>query len=256
MVSMEMVEMARPLTPEQKTKKKIADAARYARDREKAKAAAKAWKDRNKEHVTQYKNDYRASHAAEITEYNDLSRGQRAEWREAHREEAISYAKQYRESNKELVAQKRREKYLIDRDEIKEKQRKWYYANKDCARQYARLHRMTRKDLHAIYAQNKRIRKRQGEGRLSVGIVLLLMVEQGHRCPYCLTDLRRGGYHIDHYVPLALGGPHQDSNVQLTCPACNARKGSKHPIDFLFKILELRCELGGASSMAMGATSG
>lgn len=226
--------MPRSLTAEQKAKKKIADAARYAHDREKAKAVARAWKDRNKERVTQYRKEYRETHAEEIATYNDLSKERQAEWRAEHKEEAVEYAKQYRIENKKVIAQKRREKYLLNIEAVKQRARELYPRHRERMSASSKTHRATRKDLHAAYGENKRIRRLNGEGKL--------MTEQGHKCPYCLGDLRVIGFNLDHYVPLARGGPHQDSNMQLTCPPCNSRKRAKHPADFLNEVIDL-CEL-------------
>lgn len=38
---------------------------------------------------------------------------------------------------------------------------------------------------------------------------------------------------MDHVVPLALGGPHHDSNMQLLRKLCNLRKSAKHPVDYM-----------------------
>ena len=34
-------------------------------------------------------------------------------------------------------------------------------------------------------------------------------------------------------MPLALGGKHEDENLQLLCATCNLSKGAKHPIAFM-----------------------
>lgn len=57
--------------------------------------------------------------------------------------------------------------------------------------------------------------------------------ENARRCACCRRNLGESGYHIDHVVPLALGGMHDDSNLQLLCPSCNMSKHAKHPIDFM-----------------------
>lgn len=64
--------------------------------------------------------------------------------------------------------------------------------------------------------------------KLSAGIIGRLMDEQNGLCASCETDLSNGK-HLDHIMPIALGGLNVDENVQLLCPTCNLRKGSKHP---------------------------
>jgi 5-methylcytosine-specific restriction endonuclease McrA len=69
-------------------------------------------------------------------------------------------------------------------------------------------------------------------GRLSADIVEKLMALQKGRCPCCGSVLGNN-FHIDHIVPLALGGGNIDSNVQLLRPECNLKKRSKHPVEFM-----------------------
>ena len=51
---------------------------------------------------------------------------------------------------------------------------------------------------------------------------------QRDQCTYCCTKLDGGG-HVDHVVPLSLGGSNGKENIQLTCHLCNCIKGSDHP---------------------------
>ncbi|HSN75089.1 MAG TPA: HNH endonuclease [Anaerolineae bacterium] len=50
-----------------------------------------------------------------------------------------------------------------------------------------------------------------------------------HRCGYCQTSQRISGaqMHIEHIVPLALGGTSDDNNLWLACAWCNSFKGAK-----------------------------
>ncbi len=74
--------------------------------------------------------------------------------------------------------------------------------------------------------------KRRGIGRLPRGTVKLIGQAQKWRCAVCMTDIT-SRYHLDHIMPLALGGEHAPNNLQLLCAPCNVRKSAKHPVDFM-----------------------
>jgi 5-methylcytosine-specific restriction endonuclease McrA len=45
-------------------------------------------------------------------------------------------------------------------------------------------------------------------------------------CGICGEDIDPTDFHVDHILPLARGGPHVYSNVQIAHPECNIRKGA------------------------------
>lgn len=75
-------------------------------------------------------------------------------------------------------------------------------------------------------------RKKRKYGRLPRGTIVNLMTKQNKQCNICKTDIEHK-YHVDHIYPLAKGGKHEASNIQLLCPSCNVRKSAKDPIEFL-----------------------
>lgn len=79
--------------------------------------------------------------------------------------------------------------------------------------------------------RNQSWRHKVRSGKVSSDIVQTLLAQQGGKCVYCQADLQQG-YHIDHRIPLALDGKHEDDNIQLLCPPCNMKKGKKHPDQF------------------------
>lgn len=68
-------------------------------------------------------------------------------------------------------------------------------------------------------------------GRLPRGTVKELIALQRNRCAICKCSVT-SGYHVDHVMPLALGGTHEKGNIQILCPTCNVRKNAKHPIRY------------------------
>lgn len=60
----------------------------------------------------------------------------------------------------------------------------------------------------------------------------LFEIQRG-KCVYCEKCLVEYNYHVDHIMPVRLGGRNSKENLQLLCPNCNMRKGGKHPEEFL-----------------------
>lgn len=80
--------------------------------------------------------------------------------------------------------------------------------------------------------QKRRAIKRNAEGVVSRDIEQRLFALQNGKCPCCREPLG-DDYHLDHIMPLALGGLHDDSNLQLMRAGCNLRKNAKHPVDYM-----------------------
>lgn len=53
----------------------------------------------------------------------------------------------------------------------------------------------------------------------------------GHKCSYCQVPLTLATMTLDHYVPRALGGGDEESNLMVACFTCNVLKGDTHPDD-------------------------
>ena len=83
-----------------------------------------------------------------------------------------------------------------------------------------------------IYAQNRRARKLDAGGKLSKDLAKRLFKLQRGKCACCGKPLG-DNYHLDHIMPLALGGTNEDSNIQLLRAECNMQKHAKHPVDFM-----------------------
>lgn len=153
-------------------------------------------------------------------------------WYEKNRERAIENGQRYRAANPEkhkaavaaVIAADPIKKILADaawharnRDRVKDRKRAWYALNPGA---------------QVTYAQNRRARKISVGGRLTNGLRQKLNKLQNGKCACCKKNLGQSP-HLDHHMPLALGGTNTDDNMQLLCKACNLQKHIKHPIDFM-----------------------
>lgn len=82
------------------------------------------------------------------------------------------------------------------------------------------------------YMKMQKHRRRGAGGSFSKKDIDFLMKSQNQKCVVCLTSIVETR-HIDHILPIALGGTNHPSNLQILCPKCNRQKSAKHPIDFM-----------------------
>lgn len=76
---------------------------------------------------------------------------------------------------------------------------------------------------------------RKATGLITSARIIELFGLQRGKCVYCKKDLNRN-FHVDHIIPITLGGENIDSNIQLLDLACNYAKRAKHPIVFANEI--------------------
>ena len=108
---------------------------------------------------------------------------------------------------------------------------KWYVANKDVALARSKKWNAENKESRRIHDQNRRAR--ESGGRLSKGLADKLFKLQRGKCACGCQQPLGDDYHLDHRMPLALGGSNTDDNMQLLRSTCNHQKSAKHPIDFM-----------------------
>lgn len=136
--------------------------------------------------------------------------------------------------------------YAENKDSVLSSNRKWLEENKDRKKKIDAEYRNTQKEkirvANAKWASEnpEKVRSKDrtrdarikgSDGTHSASDVMSILNDQGWNCVYCCADLRKG-YHVDHIMPLALGGSNWPHNLQCLCPTCNMRKGAKHPDDW------------------------
>ena len=81
------------------------------------------------------------------------------------------------------------------------------------------------------YSHRRKLRESAGGSKASTEEIQHQYDIQMGRCFYCGCELGNN-YHVDHYMPLSLGGSNSADNIRIACPSCNLRKGGKHPAAF------------------------
>ena len=98
-----------------------------------------------------------------------------------------------------------------------------------------RLTTEERRLTEVAWASLRRARIRNAGGSYTKDDIIALLIAQESKCALCGQPFGGDGYHVDHYIALARGGTNDPSNLKLTHPVCNLRKGAKLPdeLDFL-----------------------
>ena len=187
-----------------------------------ANAAVKKWADDHKEYKAKYdkerKESYRERKSELDAKRNELKRldpqtkiNRAVKYRanvdyhskrnKEYRQASAERLREYRESQKQRISARQKEHYKNNKE--------MYYANNRARK--ARLKSVGGKHTARDIESLKRLQK--------------------FKCAYCMGSIIKK-MHVDHIMPIALGGSNDISNIQILCATCNLRKGAKDPIKF------------------------
>lgn len=110
---------------------------------------------------------------------------------------------------------------------------KWLAANPGKRQATTAAWAAANPEARRIRCQNRRARKREAGGKLSKGLTDRLFKLQKGKCACGCKQPLGDDYHLDHIMPIILGGVNEDWNIQLLRSLCNQQKHAKHPIDFM-----------------------
>lgn len=161
--------------------------------------------------MIEYKKQYRQS-----KEGKEKTREYNLKYYHSDRENQIKRSSEYAKQNPEKVA--------LNRNKHKEKRynytKKWRLDNREKCRSHE---------------SSRRARKINADGNYTSDQALWLLTAQNYKCVNCKCCLKRNKKHLDHIVPLALGGSNDIKNLQWLCAKCNLSKKDKHPIEWAQK---------------------
>lgn len=209
------------LTEAEKIYSRAASKRYYIKNREQVKARAAAYRAANPEKIVAYSKAY-----------SETNKEVLAAKAQAYRQENPEKARDVMRKHDALPHRRVRHKHLTPEQKARRVESVLAYKarNPEKVAAAARAYKEKNRDKINVHKQNRRARKNAAGGRLSHGIRAKLMTLQRGKCAECAADLKQTGSHLDHIMPLALGGAHEDANIQLLCPDCNRRKNAKDPI--------------------------
>lgn len=174
-----------------------------------------------------------------------------AEWREDNKEYSKEYAARYYQENRakcdaatrdwyqrnpHVRAQQSLRDYYKHREDRLAGMRRWRSLNLDLAKAISRLWRLRNPEQARHLRRTYKARKKGATGFHSAADIQDIWKAQRGRCAYCRCKLNPRNTHVDHIMPLRRQGSNWRANLQLTCAACNIKKGASDPLDFARRI--------------------
>lgn len=224
--------------------KKLRDANTFRewneKNKEKRKLYKKEYNERMKEHNSeQYKKWY--------AENKESKQASAREWKRKNKDRVKEYGKQWFENNKERLNEKARKLYSEDSTRIRAKNlrgytkrrpvilqrnRERYENNADFYRERNKEYKRNNPIQVRVCNNRRRARKKNAGGSHTHKDIINLLGLQKHKCALCSISLKKNRYHMDHIMPLFLGGSDDISNIQILCVPCNLKKNAKDPIEY------------------------
>lgn len=177
-------------------------------------AAAKRWRKENPEEYRQYQREWKKKNRKKISEYN-------RRWRTENPEKAKYFSRRWKKNNPEKV---------------RENAARWRKNNPEKVREYRKKSMAINPEKRRAKRHKRRARERGATGKHSAADIKTIYRRQKGRCYWCLISLN-GEYHVDHRIPLARGGSNDASNLVISCPECNMKKGDKMPHEWCGRLL-------------------
>jgi hypothetical protein len=152
------------------------------------------------------------------------------EWNKSNAERVRETNAEWRKQNPERIKQTRSKHVEKERESA----RKWRKDNIERARENDAAWRKNNPEKARLKDQQRRANKvnaTHGDPITKDNIDAIYQYQNG-KCFYCLCEIDLS-YHMDHFMPIALGGAHSSSNIVLACAKCNLTKGAKDPVNFM-----------------------
>lgn len=183
-------------------------------NQEKALQAHKLWLAANKERVAVTSKKYHQTHLEQARGYERNRNPKKQRVRSLN----------YYHAHKETILKRRRELYWQHHDEQLEKRRAYYALHPEKIWQGLQEWREQHPEAYRL-SRIARLQKRRTTGTASRQTLEKVVLRDKGRCGICHQYIK-GRFEFDHIVPVAYGGLHTATNLQIAHPACNRSRGA------------------------------
>ena len=136
-------------------------------------------------------------------------------------------SREYHHENRERILERKKNYYLENKENDNAKSREWYKKNKDTEHYKNYSSENTKKwkrDNREKVSSQTRTRQARKKGLTpEMNKAELVEIES----MYMYNHIMPGDWHVDHIKPLAAGGLHHPSNLQVLSKFDNLTKGAK-----------------------------
>lgn len=153
-------------------------------------------------------------------------------WNKANPERAREINLKWKEANPDYSATRWARMTPEERETARLQVSEWRENNREQYNDNSKRWRRENPEKIAAIDRNKRAKRKSAEGKHTAADVQKLIANQKNKCAECGKSLLVTGYHVDHIMPLVLGGTNWPWNLQILCPACNLEKHATDPFVF------------------------
>lgn len=161
-------------------------------------------------------------------------------YRAANRDKRLAYLARYNVENAERIKASMAAYRAANPEKVRAAINRWYAANSVRVRAanaeyqaehleqkhiYQAKYQANHPEVRRANQQTRRARKR-GQWVEYVDHVVVWQRDRGI-CHICDEPADLAKWHLDHIIPLALGGEHSYANTAVSHPGCNGRKGAR-----------------------------
>lgn len=149
-------------------------------------------------------------------------------WAKENEEHLKAYNDNWRKENLEHVRTESRRRAVGYRERHREK-----YNLRALEYFHRKMQEPKFRQQRSIHASIQYGKRKASEGSYTKEDIDEILRLQKYKCAECGVSVRgKKKRHIDHRIPIKLGGSNWPSNLQILCAPCNLSKGAKHPIEF------------------------